>query len=94
MTAREILGVELNATDEQIRAAYLTKITEHPPDRSPTEFERIRDAYDTLRDPRRRMNEILRSRDPIPSISSIFAGIEPECRYVGPGPWLEVLKGK
>lgn len=35
MTAREILGVELNATDEQIRAAYLTKITEHPPDRSP-----------------------------------------------------------
>jgi len=94
MTAREILGVELNATDEQIRAAYLTKITEHPPDRSPTEFERIRDAYDTLRDPRRRMNEILRSRDPIPSISSIFAGLEPECRYVGPGPWLEVLKGK
>lgn len=79
MTAREILGVELNATDEQIRAAYLTKITEHPPDRSPTEFERIRDAYDTLRDPRRRMNEILRSRDPIPSISSIFAGLEPEC---------------
>jgi len=94
MTAREILSIELNATDEQIRAAYLAKITEHPPDRSPTEFERIRDAYDTLRDPRRRMNEILRSRDPIPSISSIFAGLEPECRYVGPGLWLEVLKGK
>jgi curved DNA-binding protein CbpA len=94
MTAREILGVELNATDEQIRAAYLAKITEHPPDRSPTEFERIRDAYDTLRDPRRRMNEILHSRDSLPSISSIFAGLEPERQYVGPGPWLEVLKGK
>ncbi len=94
MTAREILGVELNANDEQIRAAYLAKIKEHPPDRFPDEFELLRDAYDTLRDPRRRMNEILRSRDPIPSVSSLFAGLEPECRYLGPGPWLEVLKGK
>lgn len=94
MTAREILGVEGNANDEQIRAAYLAKIKEHPPERSPDEFERIRDAYETLCDPRRRMHEILRSQDPLPTGSSIFAGIEPECRYVGPGPWLEVLKGK
>jgi len=94
MTAREILGLEENANDEQIRAAYLAKIKDHPPDRSPEEFERIRDAYDTLRDPRKRMNEILRSRDPIPTVSSIFAGLEPERRYLGPGPWLAFLKGK
>ena len=94
MTAREILSVELNATDEQIRAAYLKKVKDHPPDRSPDEFERIRDAYDTLRDPRRRMNDILMSRRPIPSFSELFAGLEPECRFVGPNPWLEVLKGK
>ena len=94
MTAREILGVELNATGERIRAAYLEKVKEHPPDRSPVEFERIRDAYDTLRDPRRRMNEILLSRGPIPSFSDLFAGLDQERRFVGPNPWLEVLKGK
>ena len=94
MTAREILGVELNATGEQIRAAYMAKVKEHPPDRSPDEFERIRDAYDTLRDPRRRMNDILLSGRPIPSFSELFAGLEPERRFVGPNPWLEVLKGK
>ena len=94
MTAREILGVEMNATDERIRAAYLDKVKEHPPDRSPDEFERIRDAYDTLRDPRRRMNDILLSRHPVPSFTELFAGLEPERRFVGPNPWLEVLKGK
>lgn len=94
MTALEILGVEGNASESRIRAAYLAKIQEHPPERSPDEFERIRDAYETLRDPRLRMNEILCSREPLPTISSLFASLTPECRHIGPGPWLEVLKGK
>ena len=46
----EILGVSLEAGDEEVRAAYLRKVKEHPPDRSPREFERIRDAYDLLRE--------------------------------------------
>ena len=54
MDANEILGVAANAREEEIRAAYLTKVKEFPPDRAPAEFERIRDAYDTLRDPRKR----------------------------------------
>ena len=54
MDANEILGVAANAGDEEIRAAYLSKVKEFPPDRAPAEFERIRDAYETLRDPRRR----------------------------------------
>lgn len=94
MTAHEILGLELNATEEQIRAAYLAKIQEHPPDRSPDEFERIRDAYDSLRDPRLRMQDILETRGPMPAFSQMFAHLESERRFVGPGPWLEVLKGK
>jgi hypothetical protein len=94
MTAREILGVELNATEEQIRAAYVAKVKEHPPDRSPDEFERIRDAYDTLRDPRRRMNDILCPAGPMPTFSGMLASLEPDRRFVGPKPWLEVLKGK
>ena len=54
---REVLGIEAEAGDEEIRAAYLRKVKEYPPDRSPREFERVRDAYDMLRDPRRRTRQ-------------------------------------
>ena len=49
MTASETLGVPAKASLEDIRAAYLGKVKEFPPDRSPEQFERIRDAYETLR---------------------------------------------
>ena len=57
--AREILGVAANAGDAEIRAAYLRKVKENPPDRAPEQFERIRDAYELLRDPRRRALQML-----------------------------------
>ncbi len=60
----EVLGISQNATDEEIRAAYLLKVRECPPDRSPEQFEKIRDAYETLRDPRRRLRHRLFSVDP------------------------------
>ncbi len=34
----EILGVAPYAGDEEIRAAYLRKVKENPPDRSPADF--------------------------------------------------------
>ena len=37
---------------------------EFPPDRSPEEFEKIRDAYETLRDPRKRTRAMLLSTSP------------------------------
>jgi len=92
--AIEILGVPDNATDEQIRAAYLSKVRENPPDRSPVEFERIRDAYETLRDPRRRTRDMLFAAEPFAPLTSLFANLEPERRFVGPNPWREVLKRK
>jgi curved DNA-binding protein CbpA len=94
MHATEVLGVTESASDEEIRAAYLKRVKEHPPDRSPEEFERIRDAYETLRDPRRRMRDMLLAADPSAPFTFLFAGLEPERRFVGPNPWLEVLKKK
>ena len=52
---RQVLEIEAEAGEEEIRTAYLRKVKQYPPDRSPREFERVRDAYDLLRDPRRRM---------------------------------------
>ena len=89
---RQILGVGIEAGDEEIRAAYLRKVKEHPPDRSPREFERVRDAYETLRDPRRRMRQLLLSADPKMPLVSLLEGRLSERRFTGPGPSLAVLK--
>ena len=94
MDAIEVLGLPENAGDEDIRAAYLRKVKEHPPDRSPEEFEKIRDAYETLRDPRKRMRSMMLAVDVSAPFVSLIAGLESERRFVGPRPWLEALKGK
>ena len=91
---REILGVAPNAGDEEIRAAYLRKVKENPPDRSPAPFERIRDAYEILRDPRRRALHMLLSADPEAPLVSLLPARTPERRFTGPGPWLAVLREK
>jgi len=50
----DILVVEPTATPSQIRIAYHRQVREHPPERDPEGFKRIRDAYETLRSPRKR----------------------------------------
>lgn len=90
----DVLGVSRSATDEEIRAAYLLKVRECPPDRSPEQFERIRDAYETLRDPRRRMRQRLFAIDPSVPLAKVIAEHTPSRQFVGPGPWLDVVKGK
>ena len=91
---REILGVAPNAGDAEIRAAYLRKVKENPPERSATAFERIRDAYEVLRDPRRRALHMLLSADLDTPLASLLPSGTRERRFTGPGPWLEVLKEK
>jgi curved DNA-binding protein CbpA len=90
--AREVLGVGIHATEEEIRAAYLQKIKDHPPESSPDEFERIRDAWETLRDPRRRARSLLLAVDPDAPIAALLAHRPPERRFAGPGPWLAAMK--
>ena len=91
--ALEVLGIVSGASEDEIRAAYLRRVKEHPPERSPEEFERIRDAYETLRDPRRRMRNLLLAADPAAPLVALIDGPR-EHRFTGPDPWLEVLKGK
>jgi curved DNA-binding protein CbpA len=88
-----VLGVSPDASDEEVRAAYLAKVREYPPDRAPEPFERIRDAYELLRDPRRRMRHRLFAADPRAPLSSVFAKQTRGRAFVGPGAWLDVLKG-
>ena len=94
MDPREVLGLNQDAGEEEIRTAYVRKVKEHPPDRSPDEFERIRDAYESLRDPRRRMHDRLVSVDPFAPFVSVVDLKARQRRFAGPRPWLEALKGK
>lgn len=94
MDPRAVLGVSLTATEEDIRAAYLLKVKQYPPDRSPEQFERIRDAYETLRDARRRARHLLLSVDPGAPLSSLLPGDTSSRQFVGAHPWLQVLKNK
>ena len=92
--ARQILGVAPAASDEEIRAAYLRKVKEHPPEQSPELFEQIRDAYETLKDPRKRMAAMLFAADPNEPLAALIKDELPQRRFCGPEPWLEVLKRK
>ena len=90
--ARALMELPADPDEAQVRAAYMAKVRQHPPDRDPEMFERIRDAYEQLRDPRRRAEQILAGPDPRAPLADLFKDVKPQRRYVGPGPWLDVLK--
>lgn len=88
----ETLGVSPTATEEDIRAAYLIKVKQYPPDQSPEQFERVRDAYEALRDPRRRARHLLLSVNAGASFASVLADHPKSRQFIGPQPWLEALR--
>lgn len=70
-----VLGLPLDATDDQIKSAYFTQVRAHPPETAPQAFKRIRAAYDQLRDPqKRRETDMFRVRAwPEPSLQAALA---------------------
>jgi preprotein translocase subunit Sec63 len=91
---KEILGISDHADGEEIRRAYLDKIRQYPPDRMPAEFEKIRDAYEILKNPGTRTIAMLRSIDPKVSLLTLVDGRPETRRFVGPEMWLEAMKEK
>lgn len=53
-TPFEILGVDEDAADDTIKAAYLRSVREYPPERNAEAFRRIRDAYELISSEKRR----------------------------------------
>jgi len=88
----EILGAPRDSGEEEIRRAYLKKIKAYPPDRSPEEFERIRDAYEILSDPRHRARTRFFSIDPEISLVALIDNREAKRAFIGPGPWLAAME--
>ena len=50
----ERLGVAPAASDDEIKKAYFRMVRQHPPEKDPDGFKRLREAYDTLRDAKAR----------------------------------------
>jgi curved DNA-binding protein CbpA len=90
----DVLGVSPNAGAEEIRAAYLRKVKEYPPDQAPEEFEKIRNAFETLSDPRKRTLAMLHASDPGAPLVSVLDSHSPRRLFAGPQAWREVLKAK
>lgn len=45
----KVLGIERAASEAEIKQAYFAQVREHPPERDPEGFKRIRAAYEKLR---------------------------------------------
>lgn len=54
-TPFDILGVAENASDEAIKKAYLQKVRQYPPERSPEQFQRIRGAFEAIQNLQQRL---------------------------------------
>jgi curved DNA-binding protein CbpA len=87
-----VLGLEEMADDEAVRAAYLAAVRKSPPDRDPEGFRRIREAYEALRDHERRLALRLFGPPPLENVAELLDAFPTERHYVGPGPWLSVLR--
>lgn len=93
MTPFAVLGIDETADDEVVRAAYIVGIRRCPPDRDPEGFRRIREAYEAVRDAERRLALRLFGPPPLDRLEAVLEAFPDERRYVGPEPWLRVLRG-
>lgn len=90
----KVLGITYDASDDEVRQAYLALVREFPPDREPVEFAKIREAYDLLKDSVGRCKLRMDFLDPNQAVTSLLSSTERQYRYVGPGPWMAAIKGK
>lgn len=88
------LGVLEDADDSEIRAAYLKLVRRFPPDRFPSEFQIISEAYQAIGDEvsraRRRVFGVLKEGA---SLVDLAPDLPRERRRIGVDTWLEPFGG-
>lgn len=79
-----VLGIARGAGAEEIRQAYFAKVREHPPERDPEAFKRVREAYERLRSLEKRvesdvflMKELAPSFEPAPPTTPVRPSVDP-----------------
>jgi curved DNA-binding protein CbpA len=70
----QILGLDPDSADDAgVQAAYVAKLREHPPERDPEGFQRLRGAYEQLRTRRRRLEYALFHQQAAPTVAELAA---------------------
>ena len=90
--AATTLGIDLDADEQAIHAAYVRQIKTHPPDKDPDTFEQVRDAFQLLRDPLARARHAVLNVDPAAPLVALLDEPHHHYRYVGPEPWLQAVR--
>jgi curved DNA-binding protein CbpA len=70
-----VLGIATYADDAEIRRRYLELVREFSPDRHPERFALIREAFDHLRDPAKRLETQIFRWSSTDSIDAIAADV-------------------
>lgn len=58
-TPYQILDVDADASDAEIKQAYLQQVKQNPPDRHQQQFQLIHDAYSSIKDHKSRISHAL-----------------------------------
>ncbi|MBF0399217.1 MAG: J domain-containing protein [Magnetococcales bacterium] len=69
-----ILGVDEEADDDAVRAAYLRQVRNCPPDRDAERFQEVRQAYESIADVRSRLGVRL-FHAPKPDLVALMAPV-------------------
>jgi curved DNA-binding protein CbpA len=80
-----VLGIAHTASTEEVKKAYFALVRQHPPEKDPEAFKRIRAAYEQLRDPTQRQEtDLLRwqtwiepALEPLPAEAAIDPALAP-----------------
>ena len=88
-----LLGIDADASDDAIRAAYRELVKQHPPDSDAEGFTRVREAFELASDPRQRAIDRVLGPAPFVDLDELRLELRrlPR-RPLGPDAWLEVLK--
>lgn len=92
--ARALMGVGDDASPQELHAAYLRLVRQHPPDRDPEQFESIRNAYDLLRNPRARAMQVISGPNPLAPLLELVSEAKSPLRHVSMDLWMAALKEK
>ena len=80
-----VLGIAHTASTEEVKKAYFALVRQHPPEKDPEAFKRIRAAYEQLRDPtQRQQTDLLRwqtwiepALEPLPAEAALDPALAP-----------------
>lgn len=69
--AYRVLGLAVGASDEEVKAAYVARVRDYPPDHHPQRFQEVRQAFEALRTEADRRRYALFA-SPEPDMEGIF----------------------